>query len=490
MRQILVPVDGSERSEAVLPWVAALAQATGARVVLFRAVGMGGELKEEMVQWQKGSPLLQVEEYLAGLAGGFRRQGIAAETAIGYRPEGKAILKAAAEKNVDLIAMCSRVRPAVARFMLGSTAREVFDGTDRPLLLIGSIHGSDRWRGAVLKKILVPLDGSPRALSVIPFVFEFARSLGASLALLQVVPAPHASEAGPSQTGAADPLTKTLQARANDFLTAVCERSHSEGVKATPFVTVGLPAEGIIRAAKETDADMIVLCSWGAGPRSHAGEVIESVLRSAEVPTLIVKPKEPQSGQAGAHWPLDRRSTVRVKETRNTVTKPLRRERKEMLPHVERLLLAADAVGDVSLNILWDLIDDAYGFLDHRVIPAMKAEDETLYPVVGRVMSADDATAAMSRDHLEVEKLSEELSHLRSQISVAVPSVVQAKELRRVLYSLYALLKVHFAKEEEIYLPLLDEWLTAEHADEIFQAMERAAERARHEPPSAQAAER
>jgi nucleotide-binding universal stress UspA family protein len=235
--QVLVPVDGTERSEAVLPWVAALAQATGARVVLFRAVGIGAELKEEMAVAEKGPVFAQVEAYLAELANGFGRQGIAAEAVIGSRPEGKAILKAAAEKNVDLIAMCSRVRPGVAHFPLGSTARQVFDGTDRPLLLIREIEGSGRWRGAGLKKILVPLDGSARALSVLPFVSELARSSGASLVLLQAVPAAYASEASPSQTRAAGAVTKMLQERANDFLTAVCERSELEGIKASPLVS-------------------------------------------------------------------------------------------------------------------------------------------------------------------------------------------------------------------------------------------------------------
>jgi nucleotide-binding universal stress UspA family protein len=42
---------------------------------------------------------------------------------------------------------------------------------------------------------------------------------------------------------------------------------------------------------------MIALCSQGAGPRGHAGEVIESVLRSAEVPTLIVKSLETQDSK-------------------------------------------------------------------------------------------------------------------------------------------------------------------------------------------------
>jgi hypothetical protein len=55
----------------------------------------------------------------------------------------------------------------------------------------------------------------------------------------------------------------------------------------------------------------------------------------------------------------------------------------------------------------------------------------------------------------------------------------RANELRRVLYGLYALLKVHFIKEEEIYLPLLDMTLTEGEMRQVYNDMRTAAEAAR-----------
>ena len=81
----------------------------------------------------------------------------------------------------------------------------------------------------------------------------------------------------------------------------------------------------------------------------------------------------------------------------------------------------------------------------------------------------------MSRDHVEVEALTQELALLRSQVSATEIGAKQANELKRVLYGLYTLVKVHFAKEEEVYLPLLDANLTPEEAREMFEAMEAAA---------------
>ena len=56
---------------------------------------------------------------------------------------------------------------------------------------------------------------------------------------------------------------------------------------------------------------------------------------------------------------------------------------------------------------------------------------------------------------------------------------LQAKSLRRVLYGLYALVKVHFAKEEEVYLPLLDARLLPDEAGALFAAMETTAQAAK-----------
>ena len=59
-----------------------------------------------------------------------------------------------------------------------------------------------------------------------------------------------------------------------------------------------------------------------------------------------------------------------------------------------------------------------------------------------------------------------------------------AKALRRVLYGLYALVKVHFAKEEEVYLSILDARLTPEEAHRMFEAMEEAARGAKGHYPA------
>jgi iron-sulfur cluster repair protein YtfE (RIC family) len=162
-----------------------------------------------------------------------------------------------------------------------------------------------------------------------------------------------------------------------------------------------------------------------------------------------------------------------------TLTQPLRDEHKELLVRFESLRTVADSAGDVSSEEVRRGVDEVDEFLTQHLIPHAQAEEGALYPVVARIMGAPQATATMSRDHVEVGRLTEELKLLRPRLSGAAIGSAEAKGLRRVLYGLYALVKVHFAKEEEVYLPILDAHLGPQEAHRMFEAMEEAAKAAK-----------
>ena len=79
-------------------------------------------------------------------------------------------------------------------------------------------------------------------------------------------------------------------------------------------------------------------------------------------------------------------------------------------------------------------------------------------PVVGRILGSLQATATMTRDHVEVSRITELLGWLLSQTPTAF-DLEQMKNVRR---------KVHFAKEEEIYLPLLESQLSGGAANRLL----------------------
>lgn len=155
-------------------------------------------------------------------------------------------------------------------------------------------------------------------------------------------------------------------------------------------------------------------------------------------------------------------------------TQPLRDEHKELLPYINLLRTVADAVGAEPSTEQG--IEDTYLFLTHHLLPHAQAEEHALYPEIGALLKAPAATATMIREHQEIKKLTGELGAYRQKSGL---SESQNQDLRRILYSLYALVKVHLAEEEEIYLPLLDAHLTRESADQLFKNMEMAAQKAK-----------
>lgn len=156
-------------------------------------------------------------------------------------------------------------------------------------------------------------------------------------------------------------------------------------------------------------------------------------------------------------------------------TQPLRDEHKDLLPHIVGLRTAADSVGEAEAADVQRNVAESHDFLVHHLLPHAQAEERALYPVVARLMGAPEATATMTRDHVEIGRLTAELGVLRTGLSGTTINAAQARSLRAVLYGLSALVSLHFAKEEEVYLPILDERLTESEARQMFEAMEAAA---------------
>ncbi|MGE5251223.1 MAG: hemerythrin domain-containing protein [Bacteroidota bacterium] len=163
----------------------------------------------------------------------------------------------------------------------------------------------------------------------------------------------------------------------------------------------------------------------------------------------------------------------------NPLTQPLHDEHRELFPHVDRILQVAGTVANGKVADLRSGLEEVYTFLAHHLLAHAQAEEAALYPVVQDAMGSPDATRTMSRDHVEVRQYVEELGRLKDGLPADSLTAVDADNLQRVLYGLYALLKLHFAKEEEVCLPILDRYLTAEAARRMFEKMEAAAARAK-----------
>jgi hemerythrin-like domain-containing protein len=133
------------------------------------------------------------------------------------------------------------------------------------------------------------------------------------------------------------------------------------------------------------------------------------------------------------------------------------REHQRLRGDVERLRTAADALGTEPPEPALARVRAVHAFLVEELLPHEEAEDVELYPVLARVLGGDDPTGAMSRGHAEIAHLIRRLGRLLDDIGPEGPAPEDVQELRRVLYGLHAVLRLHFAQEDEGYFSLLED---------------------------------
>jgi nucleotide-binding universal stress UspA family protein len=143
-KTILVPLDGSKRAEAIIPHVENLALSLNAKVILFKVAEPSLMLEyDEVIDMssyleKSDKQKKDAEYYLTSLQEKFRAKGIEAQILIGHGPVVKAIIDAAEQENVKLVAMASHGHGGLLRTFYGSVASGVLQRIDRPLLLIRS----------------------------------------------------------------------------------------------------------------------------------------------------------------------------------------------------------------------------------------------------------------------------------------------------------------------------------------------------------------
>jgi heavy metal translocating P-type ATPase len=124
----------------------------------------------------------------------------------------------------------------------------------------------------------------------------------------------------------------------------------------------------------------------------------------------------------------------------------LRAEHDATLPLIEQIRSVADDLSSHNCDL--EPVRALLGRLEGELLPHERADEELLVPLVDRALGTD-ATAAMSRTHAEIEHQVSRLKRLLQALDGDPVQPEDAIELRRLLYGLYAVLRLHNAQEEE-----------------------------------------
>jgi len=130
--RILLPLDGSDLARAIVPQVQDMAAAHGAEVILLQVLPGSGVLPATAAQERD-----EAEERLTEVEQALLEKGVNARHTIRHGSDPAAEIVDYAEVNkVDLIAMSTHGRGGVGRWVFGSVAAKVLEGTTKPILLV------------------------------------------------------------------------------------------------------------------------------------------------------------------------------------------------------------------------------------------------------------------------------------------------------------------------------------------------------------------
>lgn len=152
-------------------------------------------------------------------------------------------------------------------------------------------------------------------------------------------------------------------------------------------------------------------------------------------------------------------------------TDPLRARHRELVGLVDELRAAAAGASDLDRSAVQQRVSRALAFLSEGLLPHARVEEETLYPLVERTLGSPGCSATMRRDHVEIARMTEALRFLEARLRNN-PTRDTIEALRRLLYGLHAVVMLHFAKEEELYLPILDRELEEKAAQDLVMGMQ------------------
>lgn len=300
-QRILVPLDGSEVAEHVIPYARALVK-DGSDLIFLRVVP-----QSEAVRGLYGRDVITAEELRAleennarlELSDAARRWsevlGASPEIEIVTGDPATGILATAAAKGVSMIAMGAHGHGLISRMVIGSVTDRVARASTIPVMTITAREDEPGQARVAISRIIVPLDGSDLAEEALPVAAALAKRTGGVVRLVHVispssmvVPTPIGPVAYPGE------IYQEVVNEMTDSGQAMLEEAKEklDGVDVETQILNG-PVAASIENAVEPD-DLIVMTTHGRTgfQRWLLGSVAEKLMKSGKVPVVLVPSSE------------------------------------------------------------------------------------------------------------------------------------------------------------------------------------------------------
>jgi len=276
--RVLVPLDGSPQSQQVLPYVGLVAKALQLPVELVCAFS---PVREEMADPTHGVYIdrlatafrNQAQEELLPIRTSLQDSGLAVSSTVHEGDAATHIVDEADKQPDTLIAMSTHGRSGISRWVMGSVTDKVLHATSSTMLIVRCKPEESFVQEVNLNAMIVPLDGSSHAESILEHVVTLAKGLGSKIILTRVTS---------SSDSSLDPAA---------YLARVAERLRRDGVSSVEEQLLqGEVPETIVNLTHQVSDNLVAVTTHGhSGVKHWLGSITDRVVKYAGGPVLVCR---------------------------------------------------------------------------------------------------------------------------------------------------------------------------------------------------------
>ena len=313
---ILVPLDGSQLADCVLPHAAAIAGSFDAKITLLRVLeknqaGTSAQLFD-LVNWQINKTRAAL--YLEKTKLRFQESSIQVQMEVTEGLAAEGITEYAQSQDIKLVILSSHGRNGLTQWGISGITQKVILSAQTSLFIVRA-HQYASYPEKLseipgYRHILVPLDGSQRAENVLPIITQLAQFHKSHIHLAQVIQTPEMARQMPPSREDVE-LSNRVIARnreeAERYLEQLKARSYLEGITVqTHLITSDNAAATLHQLADQEQIDLIAFSAHGYSGNHQwpYGSMVNNFIMYGKSPLLIVQdlpsrqePSEPQSGE-------------------------------------------------------------------------------------------------------------------------------------------------------------------------------------------------
>jgi nucleotide-binding universal stress UspA family protein len=294
---ILVPLDGSQLADRVLPHVLAIASSFDAEITLLRVLeknqtGTSAQLFD-LVNWQINKTRATL--YLEKIKALIQKSKIQSRISVVEGLVADGITEYAQNQGMKLIVLSSHGRNGLTQWGISSITQKIILSAQTSLLIIRAHQYGSLLEAPFYRHILVPLDGSQRAENVLPSVTQLAHFHRSQIHLAQVVQIPEMARQMPPAREDVDLSSRIVarnQEEAEHYLEQLKSRSYLEGLSIkTHLLTSENAAVSLHQLVDQENIDMVALSAHGYSGNHQwpYGSMVNNFILYGKVPLLIVQ---------------------------------------------------------------------------------------------------------------------------------------------------------------------------------------------------------